>query len=80
MLEGAQEADLTEALYAVGWPAAAAIITDVLALGDDPSEPYAVVVEDALVADPDVSVTYLHPVRLRHTRTVGFRDGDVDEP
>ncbi|WP_123970108.1 hypothetical protein [Streptomyces sp. TLI_185] len=80
LLEGAQEADLTQALYAVGWPAAAAIITDVLALGDDPSEPYAVVVEDALLADPDASVTYMHPVRLRRTQTAGFPDGDVDEP
>ncbi|WP_406377089.1 hypothetical protein [Streptomyces sp. NBC_00197] len=79
LLAGADEVDLTQALYEAGWPAAAAIVTDVLGLGDDPGEPYAVVVEDALLADPAASVTYLHPLFLRRTEGDGFGDGGVDE-
>ncbi|WP_405649623.1 hypothetical protein OG581_52545 [Streptomyces sp. NBC_01386] len=78
-LASADEVDLTQALYEAGWPAAAAIITDVLALGDDPGEPYAVVVEDALLADPAASVTYLHPLLLRRTGVDGFGERSADE-
>ncbi|MFI6340961.1 hypothetical protein [Streptomyces sp. NPDC050535] len=78
-LGDADEVDLTQALYEAGWPAAAAIVTDVLALGDDPGEPYAVVVEDALLADADASVTYLHPLRLRRDVADGFTERSVDE-
>jgi exonuclease VII small subunit len=67
LLAGAEEADLTAALYEAGWPLAAAIIADVLALGDDPAEPYTVTVQDGLLADPQASVTYLHSLRLRRT-------------
>lgn len=73
-----EEVDLTQALYAAGWPAAASIISDVLALSDDPAEPYAVVVEDLLMADPEASVTYLHPLRLRRQEAVKEADGGAD--
>lgn len=79
LLAGADEVDLTQALYAAGWPAAAAIITDVLALGDDPDEPYAVAVEDTLLADPAVPVTYLHPLRLRRMEADGSPEEGADE-
>ncbi|TFI27350.1 hypothetical protein [Streptomyces sp. 4R-3d] len=70
-----EEVDLTQALYTAGWPAAASIISDVLALSDDPDEPYAVVVEDIVLADPEASVTYLHPLRLRR-QEAGERGAD----
>ncbi|MFJ8704335.1 hypothetical protein [Streptomyces ardesiacus] len=70
-----EEVDLTQALYKAGWPAAASIISDVLALSDDPDEPYAVVVEDVVLADPEASVTYLHPLRLRR-QEAGERGAD----
>ncbi|MET7979477.1 hypothetical protein ABZW44_42120 [Streptomyces mirabilis] len=76
LLADGAEVDLTHALYEAGWPAAASVIIDVLALGDDPDEPYEVVVEDALLADPDACVTYLHPLRLR--RAEGADGGGVD--
>lgn len=79
LLAGAGEVDLTQALYAAGWPAAAAIITDVLALGDDPDEPYAVAVEDTLLADPAAPVTYLHPLRLRRMEADGSPEEGADE-
>jgi hypothetical protein len=62
----------------VGWPGAASIINDVLALSDDPDEPYAVVVEDVLLADPGASVTYLHPLRLRRQDVAERADGGSD--
>ncbi|MFC9331927.1 hypothetical protein [Kitasatospora sp. NPDC057015] len=67
LLAGNDEVDLSPALYAAGWPAAAAIITDMLALDGDPAEPYTVTVEDLLLADPHARVTYLHPLRLHRT-------------
>ncbi|MFB9608718.1 hypothetical protein ACFFTQ_37800 [Streptomyces roseofulvus] len=79
LLAGDQEVDLTALLYAAGWPAAAAIITDVLALGDEPGEPYSVVVEDALLADPAASVTYLHPLLLRRHDVSDEADGGGDD-
>ncbi|MDX3370138.1 hypothetical protein PV387_29625 [Streptomyces sp. ME02-6987-2C] len=72
------EVDLTQALYAAGWPAAASIISDVLALSDDPDEPYAVVVEDVVLADAEASITYLHPLRLQRQEAVQGADGGTD--
>lgn len=78
LLAADEEVDLTQALYQAGWPAAASIITDVLALSDDPDEPYAVVMEDVLLADPEASVTYLHPLRLRRQDMAERGDGGQD--
>ncbi|MFF3412142.1 hypothetical protein ACFYW8_39540 [Streptomyces sp. NPDC002742] len=78
LLAADEEVDLTQALYEAGWPAAASIITDVLALSDDPDEPYSVVVEDGLLADPEASVTYLHPLRLRRQNVIQRPDGGLD--
>ncbi|MEU9608497.1 hypothetical protein [Streptomyces sp. NPDC048057] len=78
LLEADEEVDLTQALYEAGWPAAASIIIDVMALSDDPDEPYTVVVEDGLLADPEASVTYLHPLRLRRQNVPQRADGGSD--
>ncbi|WP_436996302.1 hypothetical protein [Streptomyces sp. enrichment culture] len=78
LLAADEEVDLTQALYEAGWSAAASIITDVLALSDDPDEPYAVVMEDVLLADPEASVTYLHPLRLRRQDMAERGDGGQD--
>lgn len=78
LLAADEEVDLTQALYAAGWPEAASIINDVLALSDDPDEPYAVVVEDVLLADSGASVTYLHPLRLRRQDVAERADGGSD--
>ncbi|MEV7036375.1 hypothetical protein AB0N99_39860 [Streptomyces sp. NPDC093272] len=77
LLAADEEVDLTQALYEAGWPAAASIITDVMALSDDPDEPYTVVVEDGLLADPEASVTYLHPLRLRRQNVPQRSDGGL---
>ncbi|MET7927030.1 hypothetical protein ABZT43_24120 [Streptomyces sp. NPDC005349] len=78
LLAGSEEVDLTPALYAAGWPGAASILTDVLALGDEPGEPYSVVLQDALLGDPAASVTYLHPLLLRK-RVVSREAGGGDD-
>ncbi|MEW2217505.1 hypothetical protein AB0895_34485 [Streptomyces globisporus] len=78
LLAAEEEVDLTQALYEAGWSAAASIITDVLALSDDPDEPYAVVMEDVLLANPEASVTYLHPLRLRRQDMAERGDGGQD--
>ncbi|MEU6445074.1 hypothetical protein [Streptomyces sp. NPDC047046] len=78
LLAADEEVDLTQALYQAGWPAAASIVNDVLALSDDPDEPYAVVMEDVVLADPEASVTYLHPLRLRRQDVAERGDGGQD--
>ncbi|MEV6859227.1 hypothetical protein AB0M89_36320 [Streptomyces microflavus] len=78
LLAADEEVDLTQALYQAGWPAAASIIADVLALSDDPDEPYVVVMEDVLLADPEAFVTYLHPLRLRREDMAERGDGGQD--
>ena len=64
-MQGAAEADLTSRMRAAGWPGAAHILVDVLAIDADPDMPVAMVLGKDLIVDPDGGVSHLTPVGLQ---------------
>jgi hypothetical protein len=64
LLFSRDEADLTQALYDLGWLSASSVIADLLALSGDRREPYSLAFGEQLLADPAASISYLHPLRL----------------
>jgi hypothetical protein len=68
-LQGEHDVDLTSGIRAAGWPGAATIVVDALALHADPELPYRVTIDDELLVEPDAAVSYASPVALHRVRT-----------
>ncbi|MCF6733697.1 hypothetical protein [Blastococcus sp. KM273129] len=66
-LQGGEQVELTARLRALGWPAAAEQLMDLLAVAHDPGQPFAVELGQLLLIDADGPVTYWHPVFLRRS-------------
>jgi len=64
-LDGRQVVDYTTQLIFAGWPKAGELLVDLIAAGADPDQPYAVVMDDALLVEPDTALTYVTPVEVR---------------
>jgi hypothetical protein len=67
MLDGRDDADVTDTLRAAGWPAAGRMLADLLTLAGS-GRPYAVTLSDALLVDADGPLTYVSPVQVRVDR------------
>ena len=67
LLAGQEEIVLTDSLRGAGWPAAAQMLSELLALDGLPEQPYRVELGDALLVDADGAVTYVSPVTLART-------------
>lgn len=63
-LQGGDEADLTSALRAAGWPAAAVMVADAVAASRDPELQFDVSMRDELIVDANGPVTHVTPVIL----------------
>lgn len=69
-LQGAAYVELTSALRAAGWPSAATIVAQAVAVGRDPDLAYEVTTTDEVIVDPAGPVTHVSPVTLHRTSTV----------
>lgn len=66
-LDGEATADVTTTIRMAGWPGAAKIVADLLAAHTDPEMPYRVELSDALLVDPEATVTHVTPVTIHRT-------------
>jgi hypothetical protein len=64
-LGGADEADITNHVRSQRWPSAARDVADLLGANADPDSPVDVEMGELALVDPDMPVTYAHPVILR---------------
>lgn len=63
-MQGEAEVDLTSRMRAAGWPGAARILVEVLAINSDPTLQVEMVLGRGLMVDPDGPVTHVSPVGL----------------
>jgi hypothetical protein len=68
LLDGESHVEVTGTLRALTWPAAAALLADMLALDLDPAQPYDLAIGEATIIDTKIDVTYASPVVLRAER------------
>jgi len=66
-LDGDAVADVTTAIRMAGWPGAGKLVADLLAAHADPNLPYAIELSQALLVDPEGTVTHVTPVVVRRT-------------
>ena len=71
LLDGQGQAEITDRLRAAGWPGAASVLAELLALSAA-DHAYRVALGDALIIDRDGAVTYVAPVHLHADRTAGL--------
>jgi hypothetical protein len=64
-LQGEDEVDLSSRMRAAGWPGAAKVLVEAMAIDADPDLPVQMRMSSELLVDPDAGVTHLSPVLLR---------------
>lgn len=69
-LQDADSIDVTEALRAMGWPAAAVELVELLGASADPTQPFTLTLDEKALIDAESQVTYLHPVVLHRAKTM----------
>jgi hypothetical protein len=70
LLDGHADTEVTSTVRGLMWPAAAAMLADLLALDLDPDQPYGLTISEATIVDTETDVTYASPVTLRADRPV----------